>query len=119
GGPSATSSIYTTAKFAAENPKVVQAFVNAFVRPMKWMSKASLDEIMAAVPPEFYGQDKEIYRKSLAANMDGFSKDGHLTLELATATYKSMASSGRLATGAIPDLPRTIDDSFWKAANGR
>ena len=119
GGPSATSSIYTTAKFAAENPKVVQAFVNAFVRTMKWMSKASLDEIMAAVPPEFYGQDKEIYRKSLAANMDGFSKDGHLTLELATATYKSMASSGRLATGAIPDLPSTIDDSFWKAANGR
>ena len=117
GGPSATASVYTTAEFAAKNPKVVQAFVNAFVRTMKWMSKANLDEIMAVVPPEFYRQDKEIYRNSLAANLAGYSKDGHLTLELAMATYKSEASLGRLSAAAKLDIPRTIDDSFWQHAN--
>ena len=119
GGPCATSSIYTTAKFATEHPKTVQAFVSAFVRTMKWMSKASVDEIMAALPPEFYGPEKELYRKALAANMAGFSKDGHLTLELAMTTYRSMASSGRLTAAAKLDISRTIDDSFWRQASSR
>jgi len=119
GGPCATASIYTTAKFAAENPRVVQAFVNAFVHTMQWMSKASLDEIMARVPEEFYAKDKEIYRTSLAANMAGFTKDGHLTIKLAMATSKAMASSGRLSAPEKLDIPRTVDDSFWRHAIGR
>jgi sulfonate transport system substrate-binding protein len=116
GGPNANSSILTRAQFAREHPAIVQAFINALVRTMTWMHKASLDEIVAMIPPEFFAADQELYRRSLAANLDGFTRNGELTLALAETTYRSVAGSGRLAGAVKLDIPRTIEDSFWRKA---
>ena len=99
-----------------EARRKVQAFINALVRTMTWMHKASLDEIVAMIPPEFFAADQELYRRSLAANLDGFTRNGELTLALAETTYRSVAGSGRLAGSVKLDIARTIEDSFWRKA---
>jgi NitT/TauT family transport system substrate-binding protein len=118
GGPNANSSVLTTAQYVRDHPQTVQAFVNAMVRTMKWLHQASVDDVVAQVPPDFYGHDKELYRRSLAANKDGFTKDGHLTPELAAQTYGAMARSGRLSGATQLDVAKTIDESFWTKASG-
>ena len=44
------------------NPKTTQAFVNAISAALAWLAKASTDEIVAAVPPEYYAGDRALYR---------------------------------------------------------
>jgi NitT/TauT family transport system substrate-binding protein len=116
GGPNANSSILIRAQFAREEPAIVQAFVNAFVRTMKWMQKSNLDDMIAVIPPDYFGSDKELYKKALAANLAGFTRDGELTLALAETTYRSVAGSGRLAGSVKLDIARTIEESFWQKA---
>jgi len=117
GGPNANSSVLVRASFAKERPEIVQSFVNAVVRTLKWMNGATLEEIIAAVPPDFYAGDKDLYARSLARNREGFTKDGHLTRALAAVTLKAVANSGRLDSADNLDVTRTLDDSFWQRAN--
>lgn len=116
GGPNANSSVLVTAKFAREHPQTVQRFVNAVVRTLRWMKSAKLDEVMAKVPPSFYKADKAIYEKSLALNMDGFTKDGRLTHKLAMVTYNTVKESGRIKDPDKLDIARSYDEAFWKKA---
>lgn len=117
GGPCASAAIYTTTAFAKAHPERVQAVVDGVVRAIKWMHGASIDQIVAAVPPAYYGADKAAYEKSLAANMGTFSKDGTLAMAEAANTYRAMVSSGRLTGNQKIDLAKTFDDRFAAAAN--
>jgi NitT/TauT family transport system substrate-binding protein len=117
GGPNANSSVLVRASFAKEHPDVVQSFASAVVRTLKWMNGATLDDIMAVVPPSFYATGRDVYEKSLVRNRDGFTKDGHLTPALAAVTLKAVANSGRLDSADKVDLDRTLDDTFWQRAN--
>ena len=83
----------------------MQRFVDALVRALVWMHHATPDDIVAAVPPEFYGHDKDLYRDSVVANMRTFTMDGHVTVANAENSLKVMASSGRLSgAAAIVDI---------------
>jgi NitT/TauT family transport system substrate-binding protein len=117
GGPNANSSVLVRTSFANEHPEIVQPFVNAVVRTLKWMNGATPEEILAAVPPDFYATGKRTYETSLVRNRDGFTKDGHLTPALASVTLKAVANSGRLVGAGTVDVARTLDDSFWQRAN--
>jgi NitT/TauT family transport system substrate-binding protein len=117
GGPNANSSVLVRASFAKEHPEIVQSFVGAVVRTLKWMQAATLADVMAAVPPGFYATGRDIYEKSLVRNRDGFTKDGHLTPALAAVTLKAVANSGRLDGAEKIGLARTLDDAFWQRAN--
>ncbi len=50
GGPIAGSSFYVTDDFIKKNPRTTQAFVNAIVKAMHWLDKASIDDIVNDVP---------------------------------------------------------------------
>ena len=51
GGPMAGSSFYATEDFIKKNPRTIQAFVNAAVKAMHWIEKASVEEIVATCRP--------------------------------------------------------------------
>ena len=62
GGPMAGSSFYLREDFIAKNPRTVQAFTNAIVKAIRWLDKASVEDIVAAVPAEYYaGGGRDIY----------------------------------------------------------
>ena len=112
GGPFAASSFYLDARFADRNPKTVQAFVNAVRGALDWLNTASTDEIVAAVPPEYYAGDRELYRTMIESNRGRVSPDGRITLEAAQITYRNLVAFEDSLKGAKVDLASTYDNSF-------
>lgn len=113
GNDYAAGVIYTKEEFVARNPKTVQAVVNAMVRALRWIQKATPDQIVATVPPEYYGDAKAMYRVALGKNFAAISPDGKMTMKAAEnvyATLKTFEPSVQKA-GQI-DLARTFDNRF-------
>lgn len=115
GGPIAATTINVMPKFVKERPKTSQAFVTAIVRALRWIHSASVDEIVDAVPPEFYGPDKNVYRQIIAVFKENLSADGHVTPQLQENTLK-VARIGALGPTAQVDLAATYSDKFVEEA---
>jgi NitT/TauT family transport system substrate-binding protein len=118
GGPFAGSAISTTPAFIKNNPNTVQAFVNGMVKALRWLQQASVDDIADALPPEYYAGDKEIYKRSLQANVGMLSKDGVVTQALGEATLRMIAWANEDVRKAKIDIGKTYDASFAIKANG-
>jgi NitT/TauT family transport system substrate-binding protein len=109
--------IYSREDFIQKNPKTVQAVVNAMVRALRWIQKASPEEIIATVPPEYYGDAKAMYRVALGKNYAAFSPTGEMNMAAAKNVYgvlKSFEPSVQAASKI--DLTRTFDNSFVEKA---
>jgi NitT/TauT family transport system substrate-binding protein len=52
GGSNPAAVLYTKAEFIERNPNTIQALVNAFLAALRWIEKATPEEIAAAVPEE-------------------------------------------------------------------
>jgi NitT/TauT family transport system substrate-binding protein len=118
GGPFAASAFYADARFVESNPKTTQAFVNAISAALAWLGKASTEEIVAAVPPEYYGGDRELYRAMIESNRERVSPDGRISPEAASRTYQNLAAFDENLKKAKIDLAKTYDNSFVERAPG-
>ena len=116
GGPFAASAFYADARFIASNPKTIQAFVNAISNALAWLGKASTDEIVAAVPPEYYAGDRALYRAMIESNRERASPDGRISPEAASRTYRNLAAFDDNLKNAKIDLAKTYDNSFVERA---
>ncbi len=58
GGNIPTTVIYVLADTTEEQPKLTQQYVNAMYRGMRWLEKHSVEEIYAAIGPEYMGRFK-------------------------------------------------------------
>jgi NitT/TauT family transport system substrate-binding protein len=116
GGLIAASAITVMPKFIKERPKATQGFVNAIVRALAWMKSASIDQIVDAVPPDYYGKEKNVYRQTIAAFKENFSVDGYISPELEQNTLK-VARLGALGPTQPVDLAATYSDEFVREAN--
>ena len=115
GGYLASSAILATPEFLARRPAAAQAFVNAMVRTLAWLKTASIEDIMAHLPPEYFAGDAALYRQALIANRHNYSEDGRITAELASNTL-ALLKIGPLAEAGPLDLGRTYADSFVERA---
>jgi NitT/TauT family transport system substrate-binding protein len=116
GGPFAASAFYVDARFAQRNPETVQAFVNAVVAALAWLDKASTDDIVAAVPPEYYAGDRALYRTMIESNRERVSPDGRISREAAEITYRNLAMFDDTLKHAKIDLAKTYDNAFVERA---
>jgi NitT/TauT family transport system substrate-binding protein len=57
-----------------KNPNTTQAVVNAMIRAVLWLRTASVDDVIATVPADYYGSDLALYRGSLIKNKEGYSR---------------------------------------------
>lgn len=113
GGAYHAGSIYAPVEWVKKNPNTVQAVVNAMVRASLWISKAKVDEIIAAVPPEYYGDKQTLYKAALYKNQEGFSPDGRMSMEGAKNVYavlKAFEPAVQKAPGI--DLAKTFSNEF-------
>lgn len=105
--------IYAREDFIQKNPRTVQAVVNAMVRALRWIQKASPDEIVATVPPEYYGDNKAMYRVALGKNYASFSPDGMMSLKAAQNVYNVLKTFEPSVQQAGPlDLSKTFDNRY-------
>ena len=116
GGPFAASAFYTDARFIERYPNTTQAFVNAISAAIDWLNKASTDEIVAAVPPEYYAGDRALYRAMIESNRERVSPDGKIPPEAAEITYRNLAAFEETMKNVKIDVAKTYDNSFIEKA---
>lgn len=104
--------------FIKKNPKTVQAMVNGMVKALRWMGKATPDEILDAIPRQFWENNKALYREMIVKSMPGLSPDGLVSKEAANTVYQSMLQFDAAVKDAKFDLGRTYDNTFVEKALG-
>ena len=112
GGDYHAGCIYAPAEWVKKNPNTTQAVVNAMVRAVLWLKTARVDDIVATVPPEYYGADVGLYKVSLHKNQEGFSPDGRFSMAGARNVYKVLNQFVPEVQKAKIDLAKTFDNSF-------
>jgi NitT/TauT family transport system substrate-binding protein len=112
GGAYHAGCIYAPVAWVAKNPKTAQAVVNAMVRAVRWLQQARPDEVVATVPPEYYGDNPTLYKVALLKNTEGFSPDGRLSMDGAKNVYRVLQMFEPALQGAKIDLTKTFDNKF-------
>ena len=112
GAPFAASAFYVDARFSERYPKTTQAFVNAISSALDWMAKASTDEIVDAVPPEYYAGDRALYRVMIEQNRERVSPDGRISPEAAQLVLRNLSTFEDTLKNVKIDLAQTYDNTF-------
>src|SRR5947208_14230113 len=61
GGSKPAAVLYLKEEFIARNPNTVQALVNAFYKTLRWLERATPEQIVATVPEDYFLGDKALY----------------------------------------------------------
>jgi NitT/TauT family transport system substrate-binding protein len=117
GGPWPAGGFYMTDDFIRQHPRTVQGLVNAGLRALRYIKEHSPDEIAAAMPPSFWGGNRDQYVSSLRANMDLYSSDGVMPEEGASNVLKSLSLVDTGIVQAKFELKDTYDNSFAAKAH--
>jgi len=117
GGTNPAAVMYLKADFVKANPNTVQALTNAFYKTLKWLEKATPEEIAATVPEEYWLGDKALYIKAVAASLPTYSRTGVIT-DKAAAGMLAMLKQVEPAAfkDAKIDLKKTFDPRFVEKA---
>lgn len=116
GGAYAAGCLYARTEFLRKNPNTAAALASAMVRALLFLKKSTVDQIIAAVPPEYYGDDKETYKAAFLKNKEGYSADGRMSIEAAEHVYKILDAFEPAVKGKKIDLKQTFDNRFVEAA---
>jgi NitT/TauT family transport system substrate-binding protein len=112
GGAYHAGCVYAPVEWVKKNPNTTQAIVNAMVRAVVWLRAASVDDVIATVPSEYYGADLALYRGSLLKNKEGYSPDGRFSMEGAQNVHTVLNAFVPEVQKAKIDLGQTFDNSF-------
>lgn len=116
GGPYLADCLYAKTDFIKANPNTAQAVSNALVRAMQWLKTASVDDIIAAIPADYYKGDEELYRKSLEQNISAFTWDGIVTPEAAQNVLDTISVMDPGLKSANLDIPRAYNNTLVENA---
>ncbi|MFN0317831.1 MAG: ABC transporter substrate-binding protein [Burkholderiales bacterium] len=117
GGSIPAGTLYTKQEFIRKYPNTVQALANAMVRALLWLSKATPEEVVAAVPPEYLLGDRALYLSALKRLKPTYSKDGLIPKKGVDQAYKVLQSTNQAVRRApVLFLQQTFDNSFAQRA---
>jgi len=116
GSPLPAGSLYTREEFVKSNPGTVQALTNAMVRSLKWLQKATPDEVAATVPAEYLMGDRKLYLAGLRKMRESYSKDGLYSPAAVAAQLKVLAAFEAAVREANPDPAQLYTNEFVNAA---
>jgi NitT/TauT family transport system substrate-binding protein len=103
--------LYTREEFIRKNPDTVQALANAIVRSLKWLQKASADEVAKTVPPEYLAGDRATYIAALEKSRESYSKDGLIS----AAGVQSLYNVLRTFDPAVKEAPTLMVGQAYDA----
>jgi NitT/TauT family transport system substrate-binding protein len=118
GGSNPAAVLYLRHEFLERNPNTVQALVNAFYKTLKWLERASPEDIAATVPEEFYLGDKTLYLAAVKANKPVYSITGLIPAAGMKSAAGMLLAFDEELKNANVDLAKTFDDRFVKKAAG-
>ena len=112
GGDYPSSVLYVAPAFAAKYPNTTQALVTAIVRGLRFMDKASPEEIAGLMPEENYMGNKALYVAIIARSKAMFPADGRLSRAGMENAYKVLSAFDPAVAGANINLADTYTDRF-------
>jgi NitT/TauT family transport system substrate-binding protein len=121
GGDYLASCLYANDDFVKKNPNTTQAAVNAMVKSLRWIAKATPEEIMAVVPEAYLAGNPAVYKQALIKNKGGYSATGQIDMKAAQNVYAVLKQfePSVVAAGNTIDLAATFDNSFASKAAAR
>jgi len=112
GGPMAAASLYIKQDFIEKNPNTVQALANAFYKTLKWLEKATPEQIAENVPAEYHLGDKALYVAAVKACLECYSRTGVITEDVQKRTLAFLQQFDDEMKSAKFELSRTFDGRF-------
>jgi len=116
GGTRSAAVAYLKRDFVEKNPNTVQALVNAFYKTLKWIDKASPEQIADNVPQEYWLGDKPLYIAAVKANLQIYSRDGIVSEGSQQRSVGFLKQFDKEMAAATLDPPKTFDGRFVKNA---
>lgn len=115
GGAYAAGCIYAPVEFSRKYPNTTQAVVNAMVRALRFIQTSSSEQIIAAVPPEYYA-DRALYKAALERNIETYKHDGGIPIEAGQNVARDLRSFDPTVQKATIDVSKTINMTFQQKA---
>ena len=95
----------------------MQHIVNAFYKTLKWLEKATPDDVAKTVPEEYHLGDRALYLAAFKASSPMYSKTGIIPEQGMKNAYDMLAQFDAELKDAKIDLAKTFDDRFVKKAS--
>ena len=111
GGAYAAGCIYVPVEFAKKYPNTAQALVNAMLRALRFIQTSTPEQIVAAVPPEYYA-DRALYKAALEKNLETFKHDGLIPVAAGQNVLRDLKSFDVTVQAATVDVAKTLNMSF-------
>lgn len=111
GGTNPAAVLYTRQDFIDDNPNTVQALVTALHKSLQWLATATPEDVVAAVPEEYYLGDRAIYLQAVKASLPTYSRTGKISADGMKAAME-LLSYDPAVKGAEIDLTKTFDGRF-------
>jgi NitT/TauT family transport system substrate-binding protein len=116
GGEYPGGALYSTTAWIASHEKEAQALTNAIVNTLTWIHSHSAEDIMAKMPPEIVGKNKELYLAALKNTIPMYSLTGMMDPKGADAVLAVFSESSPEVAKAKIDLSKTFTNRFVEAA---
>lgn len=116
GGNNPAAVVYLKQDFIEKNPNTVQAIVNAFYKTQKWLEKATPEDIVKAMPEEYYLGDRALYLAAVKASKPMYSVTGIIPPEGMQNALDMLVKFDKEMKDAKVDLSKTFTDKFVKQA---
>jgi NitT/TauT family transport system substrate-binding protein len=115
GGAYAAGCIYVPVEFSKKYPNTAQAIVNAMVQALRFIQQSTPDQIVAAVPADYY-TEKAQYKAALEKNIDTYKHDGSIGIDAAQAVYRDLKSFDPQVQTATVDVAKSFNMTFQQKA---
>jgi NitT/TauT family transport system substrate-binding protein len=112
GGEYPGGALYSTAAWIAGHDKEVQALTEAMLNTLAWIHAHSAEEIMAKMPPEMVGKNKELYLAALKNTIAMYSETGKMDPKGADAVLAVFSESSPEVAKANIDVTKTYTNQF-------
>ena len=116
GGEYPGGALYATAAWVASHEKEAQALTNAIVGTLAWIHSHSPEEIMAKMPDEMVGKNKELYLAALKNTIPMFSETGKMDPKGADAVLAVFSEGSPEVAKANIDVGKTFTNKFVEQA---
>jgi NitT/TauT family transport system substrate-binding protein len=112
GGEYPGGALYSTTAWIAGHDKEVQALTNAILNTLAWIHAHSPEDIMAKMPPEMVGKNKELYLAALKNTIPMYSETGKMDPKGADAVLAVFSASSPEVAKANVDVLKTWTNKF-------
>src|SRR6195256_6224831 len=112
GGEHPGGALYSTSAWIASHEKETQALTNAIVNTLTWIHSHSAEDIMAKMPPEIVGKNRELYLAALKNTIPMFSETGKMDPKGADAVLAVFSESSPEVAKANIDVSKTWTNKY-------